>query len=576
MSELKTVDHSSEALVVLQSQVPIVVDSYLNIKVGDVFQKELQIHTADLIHKYSLHHFPKLTKKLTPTAEQEFEKSPSDILKIKKEQAEESLIQLKDHKRKHDDDEDDDDEDPPAGPNQGKKTKRRRTKESKSSKKPSTTKETPKGKSPTKGSKTGKSASIKEPVEEPIAEVVMDDADDDVAHDDYQPQDTLEPKIRKTLMSFIQPPRPPTLDLEWIKRQVVLDQPKQLWFNQMVSATKDPPTINDLMPNSIDFSKYVLNRLKSGNLTQDILLGPAYNLLKGTCSSSIELKYHFQECFNALTDMLDWNNTEGDCYPFDLSKPLPLHGHPGHLTVGANYFFNNDLEYQKSSDSERTYTTSITKTKVARYEIEERQKIWHRSQLNKFSKHNVYSTKKIMVVKSVSVKKLHGYGYLEEIVVKRANCQLYKFKEGDFMDLHMNDIEDMLLLVVQHKLFHLTDSDIIEFIVALQIEFKEPYTPSHKPPGVIYEDLVQQKRLISDGTLKKVRDELHHRVLDFDLGYNKEMEMRKWTATDKKRFALMVELVDKQMRERRIIRNLERLVSARELEMDYKLMTHTT
>ncbi|GJX53290.1 hypothetical protein Tco_0281659 [Tanacetum coccineum] len=85
VSELKTVDYSSEALVVLQSQVPIVFDSYLNIKVGDVFQKELHKHTADLIHKYSLHHFPKLTKKLTPTAEQESEKSPSDILKIKKE-----------------------------------------------------------------------------------------------------------------------------------------------------------------------------------------------------------------------------------------------------------------------------------------------------------------------------------------------------------------------------------------------------------------------------------------------------------------------------------------------------------
>ncbi|GJW63498.1 hypothetical protein Tco_0115382 [Tanacetum coccineum] len=77
----------------------------------------------------------------------------------------------------------------------------------------------------------------------------------------------------------------------------------------------------------------------------------------------------------------------------------------------------------------------------------------------------------------------------------------------------------------------------------------------------------------SDGMLKKVRDKLHHRVLNFDLGYNKEMERRKWTATDKKRSALMVELIDKQMREQRIIRNLERLVGARELEMDYKLTT---
>ncbi|GJV56325.1 hypothetical protein Tco_1457330 [Tanacetum coccineum] len=418
----------------------------------------------------------------------------------------------------------------------------------------------------------------------------------------------------------------------------------------MVSVTKDPLTFNDLIATPIDFSKYILNRLKIENLTQDILVGPAYNLLKGTCFSSIELEYHFQECFNALTDRLDWNNPEGDRYPFDLSKPLPLQGHPGHLTVTADYFFNNDLEYLKSYDLESTYTTSITKTKAARYEIEgiedmvptlwsptkvgydkdalkgikhwgEGRKLWHISQLNKFSKHNVYSTKKILGVKSVSVKKLHGYGHLEEIVVKRVDRQFYKFKEGDFVDLHLNDIEDMLLLAVQHKLFHLTDNHIVDFIVGfcmftrslvfkkrvedlklgvesyqkklnitppqqtfLEIEFKELYTPSHKPPRVIYEDLTKQKRVMRadelykflDGTLKKVQDELHHRVRDFRLEYNKDMPRRKWTTIDRKRSELMVELIDKQMRERRIIWNLERLVGAQELEMDYKLMTRTT
>ncbi|GKA40358.1 hypothetical protein Tco_0732951 [Tanacetum coccineum] len=162
---------------------------------------------------------------------------------------------VQDHRRKHDDDEDDDNEDPPARPNQGKKTKRRQTKESESSKKPSSTKETPKGIDPSKGSKTGKYASAKEPVEEPIVEVVMDDAGDDVANDDNQPQDTSKPKTRKTLNQdwFKQPLRPLTPDLEWNKRQVILDQPEQPWFNQMVSATKDPLTFNDLMATPIDF-----------------------------------------------------------------------------------------------------------------------------------------------------------------------------------------------------------------------------------------------------------------------------------------------------------------------------------
>nr|GFC15564.1 hypothetical protein [Tanacetum cinerariifolium] len=125
---------------------------------------------------------------------------------------------------------------------------------------------------------------------------------------------------------------------------------------------------------------------------------------------------------------IDFSNAEGDRYPFNLSEPIPLQGPISYQTVVVDYFFNNDLEYLKTFDPEA-----------------------------------------ILGVKSVSVKKMHGYGYLEEIVVKRSDQQLYKSKEGDFVNLHLNDIEDMLLLVVQHKLFHLDGSDIIDFVVALCI-----------------------------------------------------------------------------------------------------------
>ncbi|GKB96241.1 hypothetical protein Tco_0982378 [Tanacetum coccineum] len=288
-----------------------------------------------------------------------------------------------------------------------------------------------------------------------------------------------------------------------------------------------------------------------------------------------------EECFKALTDKLDCNNPEGDCCPFDLTKPLPLKGRPGHITVAAEYFFNNDLEFLKSSDPEKKYTTSITKTKSTRYEIVGIEymvptlwspaKVGYDKDALKGIKH--WGDKRQLCV---SVKKLHGYGHMEEIMVKRADQQLYKFKEGDFVDLHLNDIEDMLLLAVQHKLFHLDSSDI-------RVTKRNLTSLSLRRPGVIYEDLNKQKRVMradelykfSDGTLKSVRDELHHRILDFRLGYNKEMSRRKWTDIDKKRSKLMVELIDKQMRERRIIQNLERLVGARELEMDYKLMTST-
>ncbi|GKD46912.1 hypothetical protein Tco_1271557 [Tanacetum coccineum] len=391
----------------------------------------------------------------------------------------------------------------------------------------------------------------------------------------------------------------------------------------MVFATKDPLTFIDLMATPIDFSKYVLNGLKIENLTQDILLGHAFNLLKGTCSSSIKLEYNFQECFNALTNKLDLNNPEGDRYPFDLSKPLPLQGPLGHRTVAANYFFNNDLEYLKTSDPEVTYTTFITKTKATRYEIigiKDMVPTFWSTIKYAYDKDAEKGIKHWGERRKLCVKKLHEYVHLEEIVVKISNQQLYKFKEGNFIDLHLNDIEDMLLLAVQHKLFHLDGDVIVDFIVALrmftrslilkrhvedlqlgvesyqkklnitkpentfpEIEFKKPHTPSYDPPGIVYDDMDKQKRVLradelykfSDGILKSVRDEIHHRVLEFRLDYNQEMPKRKWTAVDRKRSGLMVELIDKQLREREIIRNLERLVGARELEMDYKLMTRT-
>ncbi|GJX13221.1 hypothetical protein Tco_0204979 [Tanacetum coccineum] len=200
----------------------------------------------------------------------------------------------------------------------------------------------------------------------------MDDLEttknEDVVNGADHPQDIVAPNTDKSSRDtwFKQPPRPPTLDPEWNKRQVVIDQPEQPWFNHMVSAVKDPLTFDELMATPIDFSKRRL-------------------------------------------------------LPPDLTKPLHLKGRPGRLTVAVEYFFNNDLEFLKLSDPEMKYTTSITKTKAARYEI-------------------------------VGI---------EDMV--------YKFNEGDFVDLHLNDIEDMLLLAVQHKLFQLDSSDIVDLIVALRM-----------------------------------------------------------------------------------------------------------
>nr|GEU48245.1 integrase, catalytic region, zinc finger, CCHC-type, peptidase aspartic, catalytic [Tanacetum cinerariifolium] len=88
---------------------------------------------------------------------------------------------------------------------------------------------------------------------------------------------------------------------------------------------------------------------------------------------------------------------------------------------------------------------------------------------NRQSKHDVFSTKRIIVVTHVKVMKWYDYGYLEEIVVRREDQQLYEFKEGDFPRLNLRDIEDLLLLLVQKKLSNLEKDVIFDLNVALRM-----------------------------------------------------------------------------------------------------------
>ncbi|GKE79640.1 hypothetical protein Tco_1545760 [Tanacetum coccineum] len=124
--------------------------------------------------------------------------------------------------------------------------------------------------------------------------------------------------------------RPPTPDSDWNTTNTINFRPPQTWISKISKARKPPTTFDELMSTPIDFSVYVLNNLKIENLTQEYLVGPAFNLLKGTCKSRVKLEYHFEECYKVVIDKLDWTNPEGHEYPFDLNEPLPLIKDQGH------------------------------------------------------------------------------------------------------------------------------------------------------------------------------------------------------------------------------------------------------
>ncbi|GJW45586.1 hypothetical protein Tco_0077232 [Tanacetum coccineum] len=228
---------------------------------------------------------------------------------------------------------------------------------------------------------------------------------------------------------------------------------------QLAQASSKTSPFNEFLATPIDFSAFITNRINIQNLTQDLLTGPTYDLIKGTCKSVVELEYHLEEVFKATNDKLDWHNPEGRPYPHDLSKLLPLIlDARGCQIILYDHFINNDLEYLKGGSSSRKYTTSITKTKAADYGhvkwIEDKipRSTWSEVQVV-YDKHaywgtyhwgpkcqrfyayatnlenykDVYSKHRIIVVTSLKIMEFFSYKHLEEITVRRQDDVLYKF-----------------------------------------------------------------------------------------------------------------------------------------------------
>nr|GFB29483.1 hypothetical protein [Tanacetum cinerariifolium] len=236
---------------------------------------------------------------------------------------------------------------------------------------------------------------------------------------------------------FSQPRRPPTPDRDWNKTLPVAQGNAQSCISALAKQTDACSSFNELLDTLIDFSNFIMNRLGVDTLTPELLAGPTYELMRGSCNSLTELEYHLEEVYKATTDQLDWVNPEGD--------------------------------------SSRKYTTSVTKIKAADYGhikwiedlvpcamwIQEpisydKHALWGVSHwgrkrqqfygfaVNRKSALDVYSKRRIIDVTELKIVEWHNYKHLDWISVRRDDDKIYKFKEGDLKMLRIQDIEDML------------------------------------------------------------------------------------------------------------------------------------
>nr|GEV13378.1 integrase, catalytic region, zinc finger, CCHC-type, peptidase aspartic, catalytic [Tanacetum cinerariifolium] len=192
--------------------------------------------------------------------------------------------------------------------------------------------------------------------------------------------------------------KPLTPDRAWNKTFPATHGSIQPWISDLAKQADTRASFNELMDTPIDFLAFLMNRLNVDTLTHKLLAGLTYELMKGSCKSLVELEFFLEEVYKVTTDQLDWNHPEGQQYPHNLLKPLPLIPNSrGRRVIPFDHFINNDLEYLRGGASNRKYTTSVTKTKATNYGyIKWIEDLFYGFAVNMESARDVYSKRRII------------------------------------------------------------------------------------------------------------------------------------------------------------------------------------
>nr|GFB42734.1 hypothetical protein [Tanacetum cinerariifolium] len=122
---------------------------------------------------------------------------------------------------------------------------------------------------------------------------------------------------------FSQQQKPPSPDRAWNKTVPAIHRSIQPWISEIEKQANTRSSFNELMDTPLDFSNFLINRLKVDTLTPEL-----------------------------LADQLEWVNPEGQQYPHNLVKPLPLiPNNRGRRVIPFEHFINNDLEYLRGGTS---------------------------------------------------------------------------------------------------------------------------------------------------------------------------------------------------------------------------------
>ncbi|GJU25207.1 hypothetical protein Tco_1163828 [Tanacetum coccineum] len=411
--------------------------------------------------------------------------------------------------------------------------------------------------------------------------------------------------------------RPATPEPAWSIPSSDLPVPTHNWASALAS-TYAPPPENSLLAQTGDmatFMDWYCKKQGITELTQKDLEGPAFEIVKVFHPDVIHLQYQMEECHKLLTDQVD-----DAILKYNVSKPLPLGGPQGQVTIQSDFFFNKDLEYLRYGSKGSRPALSISKMKAAYYPdvgleqmvpdqmwIEEECKYdiaamygishwWFQRQRFYIDRHTsegdrrtVRTHMRILSVVRIEVFSLYGYDYMKKIVLRHLN--------------HLPPIDKKILttavnlwtrnLVIRQRVedFQL---GIKSYQTQLNLtkpqwdatgfEFKHDFTIIDSPRAVTFRDIYGVQMIMrfneihkfSDNTLQQIDEALDYRVKEFKVNkMNPGLDTRFWTRKDVERSKEFMFAIQTRLKTRRIFHNLESFIGGRVREGDYRLLQRT-
>nr|GEZ03302.1 E-beta-farnesene synthase [Tanacetum cinerariifolium] len=282
----------------------------------------------------------------------------------------------------------------------------------------------------------------------------------------------------------------------------------------------------------------------------------------------------------------------------NVSKPLPLGGPPGQVTIQSNFFFNKDLDYLRYGSKGSRPALSISKMKAAYYPdagleqmvpdqfwINEECKYdiaamygishwWFQRQRFYIDRHTsegdrsaVRTHMQILSVVRIEVFSMYGYDYMKTIVLHRADLNEHVIAERDFKYLYPSDFEDLYLLSLQGHLNHLPPKD--KKILTT--------TVNQWTRQLVIRQRVKDFQLgIESYQTQQIDEALDYRVKEFRINrMNPGLNTRFWTRKDVDRCNAFMFTIQRRLRTRRIFCNLESFVGGCVREEDYRLLKRT-